>query len=175
VTEQACGADDTEGKYLWGRRRDLLVRALANRLYYLERQKILERREGLVKVASLVAGSVAIAKVTDARFIQGAVAVIFVGTCSSLVFGWGNKARESAKRAADWVALSVEIEAKGERSFSEDDVSAWAARCHTLETGEPAQNQALFESCYLRACEAQGASPTGKGKRWLWRAFRFIP
>ena len=166
---------DTEARYLWGRRRDLLVRALSNRLYYLERQKILERREGLVKVASLVAGSVAIAKIADPLVIQAAVAVIFIGTCSSLVFGWGNKARESAKRAADWVAMSVEIEAKGERSFAESDVSAWAAKCHTLEAGEPAQNVALLESCYLRACEAHQASPTGKMKRRLWRPFRVIP
>ena len=42
-----------EVDYLWNRRQALKVRALSNRLYQLERQRVMELREGLVKVASL--------------------------------------------------------------------------------------------------------------------------
>lgn len=154
-------AEDAYRKNLWNRRQDLRVRALANRRYQLERQRVMEWREGAVKVASLAAGSVAVTRVAEAALIYSAVAVIFVGTSSSLVFGWGNKARDAAKRAAEWVAIDADIAEAGERDFSEEQLNSWEARCNRIESGEPAPNQVLLECCQQLACNALGRTASG--------------
>lgn len=93
---------DENDKYLWQRRYDIKVRALTNRMYYQERQRIFDQREGFIKAASILAGSFAFAKVTDPKIIQWCAVIITGGSTLSLVFGYGNKARDSAKRSSAW-------------------------------------------------------------------------
>lgn len=167
---------DREWSYLSGRRVNLRVRALSNRLYQQERQRIMERREGLVKVAALVFGSVALSRVVTNRTITDlGLAVIFAGTASSLVFGWGSKARDAAKRASEWAILDKEMEEAGERGFAEEQINQWAGRCSEIESSEPAPNQSLFELCYRRACESLGCAVPQGGVKMPHRLFRFIP
>lgn len=149
----------TEWGYLHQRRHSLKERALANRLYQQARQRIHELREGLVKAASLAAGSVALANVSTPTVVQWAAAVITVGTSASLVFGWGAKARDASRRAADWALLERDIEAAGERRFCEEQIDSWVARCNEIEAGEPAQNTILFARCSIQAAKALGAEP----------------
>ena len=156
----------SETEYLWNRRVDLRVRVLTNRMYYQERQRIFEFREGFVKAASLVGGSVAFAKVTDPVVVQWCAAVIGGSSAASLVFGFGAKARDSAKRSAEWALIERDIEARGERQFGEDEINSWAARCNELEAGEPAANTALLERCYVRACAALNCSPNKNASLW---------
>lgn len=149
---------DAEFEYLWGRRYSLKVRALMNRMYYQERQRIFEWREGAIKAASIVAGSVAFANVTDPAIIKVCTATIAVLSTASLVFGFGNKARDSAKRTAEWTQLERDIEAAGERDFTEPQINQWAARANEIESGEPAPHHRLLERCYERAVEALGGT-----------------
>ena len=155
----------SDAQYLWDRRVDLRVRVMMNRIYYQERQRIFEFREGMVKVASLVAGSVAFVNVADKDIVKLCVAIITASSVASLVFGFGAKARDSAKRSSEWALLERDIEARGERAFEEGDLNKWAARCNELEAGEPAANSALMERCYVRTCHALGCKP-GKGASW---------
>lgn len=128
----------------------------------------MEAREGAVKVASLVAGSAALVGVAEPRVVQLAVAFICVGTAMSLVLGWAAKASDASRRAADWVALERDIEAAGLRQYTEAQLDAWAARCSTIESGEPAPNRRLLERAYRDACETLGAAPQPGGPRpWL--------
>jgi hypothetical protein len=150
--------------YLNQRRHSLKERALANRLYQQARQRIHELREGIVKAASLAAGSVALANVSAPSIVQWAAAVITVGTSASLVFGWGAKSRDASRRAADWTLLERDIEAAGERRFSETQLDTWAARCNEIEAGEPAQNKILFERCSIQAAKALGAESPIKSR-----------
>lgn len=145
--------------YLNQRRHSVKERALANRLYQQARQRIHELREGIVKAASLAAGSVALANISAPSIVQWAAAVITVGTSASLVFGWGAKARDASRRAADWTLLERDIEAAGERRFIEEQLDGWAARCNEIEAGEPAQNRILFDRCAIQAAKALGAEP----------------
>lgn len=48
-----------EWEYLCSRRLQIRIRSLTNRLYQQDRQRIMELREGLVKAASIAAGSAA--------------------------------------------------------------------------------------------------------------------
>ena len=159
-------SDAEDFKYLWSRREALRLRALTNRLYQQDRWRILERREGLVKAASLIAGSVALTRVVDPGVVNGCIAVIFAGTAASLVFGWGQKARDAAKRASEWTALERDMEQKGERGFTEADLNTWAARANDVEAGEPAMNSVLFERAYQRACKSLGATPESEAGWW---------
>lgn len=167
--------EKTEHEYLHGRRFDIRVQVRTNRHYQQSRQAAMEFREGLVKVCSLIAGSVALANVTDPQIIQAAAAVIFAGTAAALVFGWGNKARDAAKRFVDWVALERDIDAAGERTFTEADLDAWQARCTAIESGEPAPNVRLLEACYRKACLSLGSTPTPGGVRFHWLPPVIIP
>ncbi|HEX6704592.1 MAG TPA: hypothetical protein VF169_07515 [Albitalea sp.] len=158
--------DKADWDYLCDRRGDIRLRALANRMYQQERQRIFETREGLVKVASLVAGSVALANVTRPDVIRWSAAVIFAGTAMALVFAWGSKARDAARRSAEWANLEKEMEEAGERTFTEPQLAVWAGKCNGLEAGEPAMHPGLWERCYLRACEALGSKPKTPGRWW---------
>lgn len=149
---------DTDHEYLWNRRHEVKVRALTNRIYYQERQRIFEWREGFIKAASILAGSVAFAKVTDPQIIQWCAAFITAASTASLVFGYGNKARDSVKRSAEWAQLERDIEQVGERDFTEQQINQWFARANDIEAGEPAAHRILLERCYERAVEALGGT-----------------
>lgn len=153
--------EDTEDEfsYLWGRRQRIVFKAQMNRLYQQDRQSVMEWREGVVKVASLIAGSVAFARVSDPTVVQWAAAVVFFGTAASMVFGWGAKARDAARRASQWVALLREIEAAGERAFTEAQVDAWTAQCYEIEASEPPANQKMVERAYCAAKKQHQDAP----------------
>jgi hypothetical protein len=166
-----------EFEYLSNRRSDIRLRALMNRMYYQERQSIFEFRDGTAKAISLISGSIAFANVADPVIVKySAAAVTFAGV-AALVFGFGNKARESAKRSAEWALLERDIESAGERDFTEHQLNDWAARCNEIEAGEPAPHPGLLERCYLRACDSLGSKPSLSKLSW-WQRMRpaiFIP
>lgn len=145
-----------------------------NQLYQQERQRLFELREGGVKVCSLLAGSAVISRLADPQVILVAAAVIFVGTAASLVFSWGTKARDAAKRSAEWSALHRDIDATGERQFTEVQLDSWFGRCNELEAGEPAAHLVLLERCYRRAAEALGGKPSEGGPA-TWRPVMLLP
>lgn len=163
--------------YKWWRRNEVMVRALTNRLYQQERQRIMELREGLVKVISLVAGSTAIARVANPDVLAWAGVAIVTATSFSLVFGYGAKARDAAKRATEWAMLDRDINAVGPRDFTDQHLNAWAARCNEIEAGEPAPNCLLLQRSYERACLAIGATPSKTLSGWSsrWRPILLLP
>lgn len=162
---------DENNKYLWERRYEVKVRALMNRMYYQERQRIFEWREGFIKAASILAGSIAFAKVTDPAIIQWCAAFITAASTLSLVFGYGNKARDSVKRNAEWAQLERDIEQVGERDFTEENINQWFARANDIEAGEPAAHRVLLKRCYERTVETLG----GEAKIKLNAFERYFP
>jgi hypothetical protein len=92
---------ETINEYLWQKRYDIKVRALTNRICYQERGRLFEFREGFIKAASIVAGSVALARVAEPEIIQLCAAFITFTSTLSLAFGYGQKARESIKFSAE--------------------------------------------------------------------------
>lgn len=171
----AVSEENQEWAYLHDRRCRVKLRALSNRLYQQDRARIMERREGIVKAASLVAGSIAFANVVDPLAVKIAAAVIFLGTALSLVLGWGNKARDAMKRANDWILLERDIEAAGERKFVEGQLDQWMARCNEIESGEPAANERRFELAFIRACTSLDQKPVDAKNRFKYHVALFIP
>lgn len=172
MTETA--AHDPEWTYLHSVRHQLKMRVLMNRMYQQERARYMEMREGGVKVASLIAGSVTLAAVAAPDVVRACAAVIFAGTAASLVFGWANKSRDASRRAVEWIALDRDIAAAGERHFTEEQLNIWTARCNEIEAGEPAPNPVLLERCY-RAAAAALDTQAGAGGPATWRPVFMLP
>lgn len=145
-----------EHNYLWNRRYQLKVRVLANRIYQQERQRRFEFREGAVKALSIIAGSFAFFNIANKELIKWCVFLITVFNVISLVFAYGNKARDSGKRASDWTLLERDIDIVGERDFSEQQINEWLGRCNEIEAGEPAAHIILMELSTKRANVALG-------------------
>lgn len=165
-----------EFDYLWGRRSAIQLRALMCRYYYQERQRIFETREGIIRVIAILGGSVAFSKLfgEGAKLLtldlqQWCAALITATSAGSLVFGFGNKARDSAKRSAEWALLERDIELVGQRDFTEADINKWAGRCNEIDASAPAMHPRLKEECYLRACASMGSTPQGKADLSWWR------
>ena len=168
---------DDEYKYLWGRRHNIVIRALSNRIYHQERQKVFEFREGFIKAISICAGSLAFAKISEPDISKWFVALITVLSTFSLVFGYGNKARDSAKRSIEWTQLERDIERIGQRDFTEVNINEWVSRANEIEADEPAVNRILFELCFERANETLGGQADiklNKFQRLIPHVFMFI-
>ena len=165
----------TNDEYLHKLYYDIRLRALTNRFYYQERQRIFELRDNLVRASSLIAGSFAFVNLLNQEILKIAIGVVTAGNALSLVFGFGAKSRDSAKRTTEWALLERDIEAKGARDYVESDLSTWSARCNELEAGEPAPNKRLLEQSYLRACTALGSTPETPSSRWNRLPAFFIP
>jgi hypothetical protein len=159
---------DAQFRYLWNRRAAIQLRALMNRIYYQERQRIFETREGIIKVIAILGGSLAFSRIADPGVVQWCAAVITVSSAASLVFGFGAKARDSARRNSEWTLLERDIELAGQRDFTESDLAKWAARCNEIEAGEPAAHPGLMERCYQRACIALGQTPESAASLSFW-------
>ena len=160
--------EEAEWQYLHQQRFNLRLRALMNRLYQQERMRRLELREGMVKVASLLAGSAALARVADPLVVTAAAGVVFVGTAAALVFAWGPRARDAARRASDWAVLEMQIEQVGARDFTEDQLTTWAARCNEIEATEAAPHPVLLDRCYRRAVDALDGEASGRPYPAWW-------
>lgn len=163
-----------EWKYLHKRYFDLRHRVIANRLYQQEKQSRLETREGVVKVLSLVSGTAALAKIANPVVVGAAAIIIFIGTAASLVFSWGNKARDASKRSTEWASLEKDIDHVGERNFTEQQVNDWLSRCSSIESGEPAPNRALLNICSERTTRILNGTFNEKPTP-SWHFIIFIP
>lgn len=133
-------------------------------------------RDNAIRAASIIAGSAAIVNIANPEYLKPLLAIITVGNVLSLVFGFGAKSRDSAKRQTDWTKLEEDISAVGARDYTEVQLNEWEARCNSIEAGEPAPNTKLFERCYTRACAALGGTPEGDAS-WFDRNLPaiFIP
>ncbi|MGS0743261.1 hypothetical protein ACVBEF_15760 [Glaciimonas sp. GG7] len=161
--------------HLWTRRHELKVRALMNRMYYLERRRIFEARENSVKIASLIFGTVAFANVASPQVITICAAVITTVTACSLVFSFGAKARDSAQRISEWIGLERSIDLVGEHNFTETDLNQWTARAHDIEATEPAAHQGILDQCHNRACTALGTETNYRIQWWKrYHLFSFV-
>jgi hypothetical protein len=157
---------ETINEYLWQKRYDIKVRALTNRIYYQERGRLFEFREGFIKATSIVAGSVALARVAEPEIIQLCAAFITFASTLSLVFGYGQKARDSIKFSAEWALLEREIDQAGERDFTEHQINTWFARANEIEASEPSAHKRLLKRCHQRAVTALGGTMESS-KSWL--------
>lgn len=142
--------DDVFRQATWDKRQGLLLRAIANRMYQQHRQNVFEWLENLVKAFSLIFGTTAFANVSNPSLVKFAAAVIVAASILSLVFTWGAKSRDAAKRRDDWIDLEKDIRAAGEYEFG-DELAGWDKRAVEIEAGEGKVWEQSFEKAEASA------------------------
>lgn len=167
--------DDPEWTYLNDRHFKVRLRVRMNRLYQQRRQVHFELAENSLKVLSIVMGSAAMANLSGPVLLQVFGGGLVAFAAASLVFGWGNKARDAGRRAVEWAGLERDIEAVGERTFTEAHLAQWFARCSDIEATEPAMARRLLERCYRQACESFGVKPSPGGPSAAWMPDVVVP
>lgn len=153
------------------------VRAYANRLYQQDRWRILERRENVVKAASVVLGTAAFADIKgffgqNSELLAVLLLLFVVVNAVALVFQWGAKSRDAAKRSAEWTLLVREMEKAGAAECGPEHLNLWRSRCAEIESGEPSANEYLKWRAIDRACETLDAEkivPAGRWKNFVRR------
>lgn len=146
--------DDTD--YLWDKRHALLYRVELSALYHQKRERFFEASDKLAKAVAILGGSAALAKTVSAEQLTLVAAAITVSSTLSLVFGFSDKARRHAELARSFKQIEADMLRKGERDFTETDLSEWAGRIAALEASEPPSLGNLVRICHNELAQASG-------------------
>lgn len=158
--------DDAD--YLWGKRHAVMYRVELSALYHQKRERFFDLMDRLAKVVSMVGGSAALYKIADERALAVIAAAITIAAALSLVMGFSEKARRHAELARNFKQIQADMLRRGERDFTETDVSDWAARIAVLEASEPPALGVLVRICHNEIARAQGANGADRKVGW-WR------
>lgn len=168
--------EDTDFKYLWARRHDVLYRVQLSILYHQKRERFFEVCDKIGKAVAVIGGSAALSKI-GAEAIPWIAAAITVTSTLSLVFGFSERSKRHAELARNFRQLEAEIVAKGERDFTEMDTADWSSKERLIETTEPPALGVLVTICQNELAIAQNQRdkivPIDFGKRLLAHLYDF--
>ncbi|MFA6312647.1 MAG: hypothetical protein WC681_14285 [Sterolibacterium sp.] len=148
--------DDVDFSYLWDKRHETLYRVELSILYHKKRERFFEVCDKLAKAIAVIGGSAAFAQLGGAEVMAYVGAGIVATSTLSLVFGLSDRSRRHAELAMNFRQIEAEIVARGERDFTETEVSVWASKVRMLESSEPAALGALVTICQNELAIAQG-------------------
>ncbi len=146
----------TELDYLWEKRHAVLYRTELSTLYHQKRERFFQVCDKLGSAAGVIGGSAALASLSNPALLAWIALVITVVSAAALVIGFSDRARRHADLAKDFRQLEAAIVGRGERDFTEQDVSAWDASARMLESTEPPALGALVVLCQNELARAQG-------------------
>lgn len=163
--------------YLWSKRHDVLYRVELSVLYHQKRERFFEACDKLAKALAVIGGSAALSRVASPDAVQVVAAIITVSSTLSLVFGFSDRSKRHSELVRNFRQLESDIAGKGERDFTETDLTAWAARERTLETAEPPALGVLVQLCQnelaIAQCQPKAVVPVPFFKRMFAHLFDF--
>jgi hypothetical protein len=109
----------------------------------------------------LLLGSAALVAVTPGGLIKVFAVLVLLGSVSSLVFQWGTKARDAAKRQDEWTSLEKKIVGVGKFDF-ESQLPEWQACAAEIEAGEDAIKKKWFDSSESEARRILKMNPVAR-------------
>ncbi|MDO9053804.1 MAG: hypothetical protein Q8K43_10530 [Sulfurimicrobium sp.] len=142
--------------YLWDKRHAVLQRIELSTLYHQKRERFFTVCDKLGNAAGVIGGSAALASLSNPDLLAWIALAITVVSSIALVFGFPDRARRHADLAKDFRQLESAIVGRGERDFTEQDVSAWDASTRMFESTEPPALGALVVLCQNELARAQG-------------------
>jgi len=166
--------DDPELDYLWHKRHDVLYRIELSILYHRKRERFFEVCDKVSKAVAVIGGSAAISRIGGQDAMAYLAAAIVVTSTLALVFGLSDRSRRHAELAANFRHLEAEIISKGERDFTESDVSLWASKERMLESTEPPALGSLVKICQNELAVAQGQANKVVNVSWWRRAVAHV-
>lgn len=146
---------DADFSHLWAKRHNILYRVELSALYHQKRERFFEACDKLAKAVAVIGGSATLAKIGGTDALMWIAAAITVTSTCSLVFGLSDRSRRHGDLARSFRQLEAEIVARGERDFTEADLSTWAGKERLLETSEPPALGNLVRICQNELAIAQ--------------------
>ena len=132
---------------MWGKRHALLERIALSVLYHQKRERFFDVWDKLTKGVAIVGGSAALARVAGDTGLTVAATLITVTSTAALVLGFADRSKRHAELARNFRSLEAEIAERGEREYTEKDLSRWEAKQRTIETSEPPALGVLVVLC----------------------------
>lgn len=176
MSEDLSVAGEQEKEYLWGRREGVVYGATLSTMYHRRRERFFSLLDRWDKVLTLVLGASAFVKVFgDDTVTWLGIPFGLLASCS-LIFDFAERARQHSQLASAFKGLEADVEAKGERGFTEDDVDAWAARLRRIEADEPATYNIVVRLCQNEIARARGERKdvTSIGRLEYWTAHLWL-
>jgi hypothetical protein len=161
----------TELDYLWHKRHTVLYRTELSTLYHQKRERFFSVCDKLGSAVGVIGGSAALASLSNPALLAWIALAITVVSSAALVIGFSDRARRHADLAKDFRQLEASIVARGERDFTEQDVSTWDASTRMLESAEPPALGALVVLCQNELARAQGHDGHVVQMNWMQRSF----
>lgn len=146
----------SDNKYLWDKRHAVLYRMELSTLYHQKRERFFSVCDKLGNAAGVIGGSTALASLSNPELLAWIALAITIVSSIALVLGFSDRARRHADLAKDFRQLEAAIIGRGERDFTEQDVSSWDASTRMLESTEPPALGALVVLCQNELARAQG-------------------
>ncbi|WP_069706139.1 hypothetical protein [Burkholderia seminalis] len=140
----------------WGRRHAVLYGAEMSALYHQKRERFFELWDKLTKAFSLLGGSAALFKASDAGTVAVIAVIITAGSALSLVFGFSERARRHAELSREFKSLIADVHDVGQFSFTEKDIDRWSAAKCRIDVKEPPALGVLVQICQNEISIAQG-------------------
>lgn len=164
----------TEPTYLWEKRHAVLYRTELSTLYHQKRERFFSVCDKMGSAVGVIGGSAALASLSNPTLLAWIALVITIVSSAALVIGFSDRARRHADLAKDFRQLEASIVARGERDFTEQDVSAWDASTRMLESAEPPALGALVVLCQNELARAQGHDGHVVQMNWMQRSFAHL-
>lgn len=161
----------SDNEYLWEKRHAVLYRTELSTLYHQKRERFFSVCDKLVNAVGVIGGSAALASLSNPVLLAWIALAITVVSSIALVLGFSDRARRHADLAKDFRQLEAAIVGRGERDFTEQDVSAWDASTRMLESTEPPALGALVVLCQNELARAQGHVLYVVRMNWVERLF----
>ena len=163
-----------EQNYLWEKRHAVLYRTELSTLYHQKRERFFSVCDKLGSAVGVIGGSAALASLSNPALLAWIALAITVVSSAALVIGFSDRARRHADLSKDFRQLEAAIVGRGERDFTEQDVSAWDASARMLESTEPPALGALVVLCQNELARAQGHDGHAVQMSWIQRTFAHL-
>jgi len=159
----------SDNKYLWDKRHAVLYRTELSTLYHQKRERFFSVCDKLGNAVGVIGGSAALASLSNPVLLAWIALTITVMSSVALVFGFSDRARRHADLAKDFRLLEAAIVGRGERDFTEQDISGWDSSTRSMESTEPPALGALVVLCQNELARAQGHTGYIVQMNWMQR------
>lgn len=150
--------DDGPSDGDWERRHEVLYGTEMSALYHQKRERFFELSDKLTKAFSLLGGSAALFKASDARTVAVIAVIITAGSALSLVFGFSERARRHSELSREFKSLIADIHDAGLFSYTQQDIDRWSAAKCRIDVKEPPALGLLVQICQNEIAIAQNQS-----------------
>lgn len=158
--------------YLWKRRHKILYLSRMFTEYNRKREHFYDGVESYARFAAITGVSAALVGVgvgvEDTVLVFAGLFIFTFTFALAMGFGFYEKARRHSELAERYARLTADIEGRGERGFTEEDLNRWAGALYEIDATHPNTYRALVLICQNQMAIAAGQPDAVVHVPW-WR------